>query len=638
MIAALAIVVLFLACLGAGAVVLHTAGLWRDREAIERGALAFAVGFGVVGWIFFWIGIAGVLKPVVVWAVCLPLVAGNLLHGVRPDSAPAPERLALSTWMLLGLLAVAVIFDALEALAPPVDADSLAYHFNLPRRFLEQGAVTFNPWAFSGAIPLLVQMTYAAALGLGGETALTGWALVSAWMVSVLLFAFTRRWLPLPWALMVAVLFQTLPAMVYGAGSGQVEARLALFVLAAVVGLADGWRTGRLAPAVLVGLGAGFYAASKYTGLLFLLAAGIAILLSGRPWFRRGLLFGLAAALAGSQWYGWNFFHTGDPVFPMLFNLADALGLANHAYWNAGHAADLRSYLAGRGEVVSAGHWWFSYPILATLAPPPQIESGRVGLGPFFLLVAPMAALGAWRNRGRLLQSPLVPVTVLLLAYYLLWMKFGEIPKVRHLLPMIPPLLTCLTVAALAGDQAAVRRPMALAAVLSLAVNFAAHGLFSKAYLAHSFSGKSRETFLTENLVGYPVVPLVNALRDVSRVYVWDRQLQYYIRPPTFFAAPYTQALIDGRDGHVEPHRFYRQLRGQGISHLVMRDIVEKAELKTVYGAMPILASWGCLSLEKSVAYVRYSSRTLKSLWKNKEMLNVWRVASSCAPRPDPGR
>ncbi len=78
-------------------------------------------------------------------------------------------------------------------------------------------------------------------------------------------------------------------------------------------------------------MAAGFYAGAKFTGLPFLLACALPLLL-GKAWFRGGLIYGAVALVAGGQWYLWGWVHTGDPVFPSLFAV---LGLPDSDIWNA---------------------------------------------------------------------------------------------------------------------------------------------------------------------------------------------------------------------------------------------------------------------------------------------------------------
>ena len=617
------------ACLGAGAAILAGLGLWRERETLERGALAFAIGFGVLGWVNFWLGAAKSLSMPIAWAVCLILSLGIVLFRL-PASEPAPEkRLGWPERILLALLAVAFLADGLEALAPPVEADTLAYHFDLPRRFVEAGELFFVPRALDGAIPLLVQMTYVAALTLSGgeELALTSWSFLSGWGGSVLLFAFARRWLGLSWALAIALLFQTLPAMLYGAGTGSIEARMAMFVLIAIVGLYEVRKSGALGAVVVIGLGAGLYAASKYTGLLFVAAAGTTLLMfSGRAWLRNGLLCGAVVVFIGGQWYGWNALHTWDPVFPVLF---ETLGLPDGPYWDADYAADMKAYLALRHQQISWWERWLAYPIAATLFPSSAMEAGRVGLGPFFLMIAPVSLFGVWHFRDRLRRSLLFPAAVCLALFYVLWLKFGGIPKVRHLLPVLPVLLLLLALPA--KQTCEIRpnliRPIGAIFLLSIALNFAALGFFVRPYVQYAFSNQTRETFLANQVNGYEAVAWLNSQPGVGRVLAMNRIFLFHIRPPVYFAFPGVQKPVETRPGHVTPSTFLNEVRDLGVTHILSdRPTSASHGADSVDSAINQLLRDSCLIRAKQFSSAWRGSRTLPNFRQIKHTVEILRI------------
>ena len=126
---ALGVVVLqVLSCLGFGAGVLRALGADDGLKTGEHWALAFAAGFGVLGWLVFPLGMVGFLSPgplAVLLAVGLPLVV-LLKRPEAPFTLPPPDALG---WVLLALLGAVLAFDLAEGVAPPADADSLAYHF-----------------------------------------------------------------------------------------------------------------------------------------------------------------------------------------------------------------------------------------------------------------------------------------------------------------------------------------------------------------------------------------------------------------------------------------------------------------------------------------------------------------------------
>ena len=320
-VALFSVVVLVLGCIGYGLLVSRLCGAHRYIVApLEQQALGFAVGVGTVGWLAFFPGVSGYFTPPVFWAICLPVASYAVVSWIR--SGISLERSAFSRpeLLLLALIACVAAIDVLEGVSPPADADSLAYHFALPEDFLAAGQVSFVPRAVSGAIPLLLHMTYAVALGTGGELALTLWATVTCWATVLLFYVMMRRHVPRVWALAAGLVLLTTPAVLYGGGNGQVEIRCALFAIAAIAFIVSSQQYAAPGLMLLGGLCAGFFMGAKFYGLIFVGAAGLVILFQ-RGGLRNAAIFGFAALFAGFQWYFWNWLHTGDPIFPTLTNL-----------------------------------------------------------------------------------------------------------------------------------------------------------------------------------------------------------------------------------------------------------------------------------------------------------------------------
>ncbi|MDH5747894.1 MAG: hypothetical protein OEY85_01155, partial [Rhodospirillales bacterium] len=208
--------------IGAGAVLLRLAGAYLDAPAMERAAWSFVFGTGALGWLGFFAALGGHLSPFELGALCLVFVPG--LFFLRGNASGfSPESLDAWGWILLAGIGLSVFGDLLEGLAPPADADTLAYHFAIPKLFLSKGGIEFIPRAGDGAIPLLQQMTYMIVLGIGGEQATTLWTMLSGWGASALVFFVARRHVGINWSMAVTLIFMTTPAVIYGAGSGHVE-------------------------------------------------------------------------------------------------------------------------------------------------------------------------------------------------------------------------------------------------------------------------------------------------------------------------------------------------------------------------------------------------------------------------------
>jgi len=603
------------AALGFGAMVLRVLRLDTDISPGEHWTVSFAIGFGVLGWLVFPIGIVGLLSAGPLWALLLAGSLGVLLLGKSglPVLGQNPGALGKA---LLSVVVTVLLLDFAEALAPPADADSLAYHFNWPRRFIAAGEIAFIPQAWTGAVPLLIQMTYIPSLALGGETALTLWTMTASWAAAAMLFVLARRHLSLNWSLAVTLIYLTTPAVIYGGGSGQVEPKLTLFVLAGAWGVARSIETERLSFVVLAGLAAGFFAGAKYMGLLFVAAAGLIILfqrgrvLSGLV---AGAVFGLAAVASGFQWYAWNAVHTGDPVFPMFF---EWLGRDDLSFWSADYTVWFKKTLRRLERDVPRSIWWFiGYPFKATFDPVAVFQAGRIGFGPFGILVLPFAVFGAWVLQHRIRQSRLFLYAVVCALFYTLWFFTGSSQRIRHLLPVLPLFLVVMTVAAVRFADLKKLHPPLLAAVgLTLIVQLAGHGIFSLAYLKHLTGNDSHQAFLSRNVLFYDVVPWINAnLGPQDRLFLGERQIFYYLKVPYFFGSANVQLVVELRPNRVRPRALYNQLKSVGVTYVLYR-YGEKREGGLQQTPLLTLQEMGCLTPMKNFQVKSFKSRTLPDL------------------------
>ena len=202
MIAAVVICLQFASVLGVGISLLHFFGINEELQSAERLTWAFALGVGALGWAMFFLGMANLFytEPLAALLVAgLPGLVffkdqptGRLLKHVDPNSSSQAQFSGLF-WVLAGVLALVLIFDLFEALAPPADADTMAYHFAIPKNFLRAGGIYFIPRVTDGAIPLLLHMTFIPPMALGGELAANLWAGLTGWMVAALLYTGCRR-------------------------------------------------------------------------------------------------------------------------------------------------------------------------------------------------------------------------------------------------------------------------------------------------------------------------------------------------------------------------------------------------------------------------------------------------------------
>ncbi|MBI3443810.1 MAG: hypothetical protein HY055_00190 [Magnetospirillum sp.] len=611
------------ACLGWGLALLRALGGRALLSPAEHAAYAAVLGMGTVGWLAFPVALI-----VGANGGAAALVAGGgllMLALLRRDLRPDPTRPSVRegggitplTWLLLAAILAVAGLDLSAALVPPVDADSMAYHFALPKHFLGTGRIEFIPQAVEAAIPLLFHMTYMLALSLGGEPGLTLWCGLSAWFLPLAAFALARRHLDLDWSLALLVAVKSLPAVVYGSPAGQIEVRIAAMFLVAAILAARSLPLNAAGPAALAGLAAGFCGAAKYSGLLAPAVCGL-ILLGGIGTIRRALAFAVAALLAGGQWYAWNGLHTGDPLFPLLWGLVP---YSAEAHWDETMTRAMQGTMAGELGVPKSLFWLLAYPFKATFDGMPIFESSRTGFGLLPVLLLPFAVAG-WVRRGCPRGGELGCLGLACLLGYVLWFFGGASQRVRHFLPELIPLLLILMVAAARAVESrmALARPLAAGIALALLIQLGGQAVYSAFNLRHLLHGGSRDQYLTYNIAAYPVVQWLNThLGSRDKAMLVERELIYLVDVPVHYAPPNDDGRIRLLEPLPPPSLFLGQLRAQGVTHVVIYSVTtDQPDLMHrqrvgLDGRMADLVDAGCANVQAVVeSPPLLQSRTLR--------------------------
>ena len=559
---------LTLASIGGGALVLRATGLLALYNPLDKLVWSFVLGIGVLGWLlFFTLLFSGANQPVII-LTCIPALAGWYFLGSKPwrfDVRP------FGIWekVLIAGIFIALYFDFVEGLSPPTDADSLAYHFALPKFFLELGKLEFIPRANDGAIPLLQQMTYLSALGLGGERTTTLWTMLTGWGVTALLYCILRRHVSRVWALSIALIFLTTPAVVFGAGTGQVEIRIAMFLLVAAYAVGQARQFNDIRFTALAGIAVGFCAASKYPGLLYAFSCGLVLLFQPNR-IRHIAVYGTAVAIVGSQWYLWNWWHTGDPVFPMLYGW---LAYRPEVPWN-----ELQNifYKVGYAE----GEKYFDttplnailYPIVATFMAPSEFGSSITGFGPYVPLALPIAIIGIYLRRSEAWKSPLFSISCICVMSYLLWFFLGPSQRIRFHLPIYPLLVLVISAAVFHAVKLSrnYRTPAVLIVIAVSLIQGAGHGIYTVNPLKRLALNESRDQYLARNIGLYNAATWINTnLKPHHKIHVARREIIYLIDIPTFYSHPIVEGRIETRPDTRDFNKFWKQMAAQNITHML---------------------------------------------------------------------
>ena len=611
---------LSISCAGYGQSLLTLLGGRKiARNELEWFVFCFTAGQGILGWILFFPGVLGYFSYnlfivlLVIGFLCNFFFFSTIKENLSETSFNKPHLSKVHIFIITVILLITII-DIFEATAPPADADTLEYHFALPKKFLNDGAITFFPRAIEAAAPLLIHMTYAAALQIGGESGLTFWTLFTGWNTSLFVYFAAKRYLPTLWATLTAVTFLCTPVVLYVGGSGHLEIRCTAFALASVIILIESYKDTSLKFVLLAGLYAGFFVASKYYGLIFALSSIPVILFQNLP-IKRIVIYLGVIFLVGFQWYFWNFIHTNDPIFPTLTNL---LQYPASDFWDQEYGYSLSETLGTSVPITFLN--WLLFPIIAFLNLIPDLDSGRTGFGIFIALIFPMTIVGIFRYQS-LSSKELIPLVVVVL-FFTIWFFSGTSQRVRHLLPVYPFILITFVAFALSfSNRFDVSNILAYCFIITIGIQIAGQMLFGFNYAKFFITGEERHSFIERNVSQATVVHWANKnLPPETRVAYRIRGIAYLFNNHPFMLHPRLQKIIDSRPSTHDSLKFVNQLQGENITHLILKKSRINVTTSEFQRMMYQLVHSGCFSTLKEFEALSLPSRTLKSLGQTKPL------------------
>jgi hypothetical protein len=348
-----------------------------------------------------------------------------------------------------------VLAILLAALLPPLDFDVREYHLQAPKEFFEQGQITFLPHNVYANMPLGTEMLSLLAMVVSGDWwlgALAGKTVIAVFtlLCGAGLWAAGRRLFSPTAGVVAAVAYLSVPWVVSITSSGLVEGASACYLFLAVYALLLHREQGTPS-LMLAGYLAGGAVSTKYPALLFVLlplAAAVALMTSDNmsamfsrrrnggvdgkldvsgPACRRPLnvrvvracgVFLLAAMVGCGLWFAKNWVFTGNPTYPLLYNVLDGRtwNAEKDRQWNAVHRPhDFSAATLGKdlGRIVLTSEW---------LSP----------------LVVPLAVLAFFARRihRRSIVWPLVGYVAFVLAVW--WLLTHRID--RFWIPVLPVL------------------------------------------------------------------------------------------------------------------------------------------------------------------------------------------------------
>jgi hypothetical protein len=540
-----------------------------------------------------------------------PRFLSHTMWRAKWDAAPWIARLC---WPALVPFLLAM---ALGALLPSTDFDVKAYHLVGPKEWFLAGQISFLPHNVYTAFPFLTEMQLLSTMvlagdwfdgGMAGQLVLASFGLHTSIIVFQVASRFGPRagwlaafvYLTTPWVVRISII-----AYVEGALAAYLAAALAAY-LCSRSKAAEAWKW-----TALCGFFAGSAAACKYPGIISaLIPFGVLVVVGGfsavqsgrvREAVVRGAVFSAGGLIAFGPWLLKNLVQTGNPVYPLLWNVFGGreFDAVLNAKFKAGHALPV--------EVLrSPAHWlpdlwrhlW-------------DIAVGSDWQSPLMFGLAPLAVV-VWirasgtdetsRERRRQLGMVLAFTLWLFLTWWALTHRID-----RFWVPMLP-MVAVLSGVALEWMRDQANRPLQRLVVDGLLVGVTCYHLAFIASPFIGFNGYLMDDSAARRVAETPGMTIINRLPDDAKVLLIGEAQVFEARRSVLYSTVFNRNLFEdffATPAATESNRPMKPadeidatLQKHGITHVLV-NWNEVLRYRTTYGYSDFVTPENVRQLER---------------------------------------
>jgi hypothetical protein len=466
------------------------------------------------------------------------------------------------------LFAILVLFlvPIFNSLSPSnmLDWDTLAYHFAVPKLWIESGKMDYIPFIHQSNFPFIIDNLFLIGLQLGSEQgakALTFLLLVfgTFWLRGFLVRNFTEDV-----ANFGVLIWLGAPISLWLSGSGYLDTSHGLLCAMGLIYLAEALSNEDFRPHLwLAGIALGGALGSKYTGLQVCLIAFLflAFGLGTKKLNWKPALAAVALALViGSPWYIRNIVNTGNPVFPFFYSV---LGGKNWDKWRSEIYTNEQKSFGVPPTITNAGHatLGLAYQSGKFINPGQQegfgAQAGSIGL----VSLLGFLGYGLIGKKSGFLNT-LGIMTLMQLGF---WFLLSQ--QVRYLTAILPILaiLGCAVLAQLNRQQIIAKSLVGLQAFYSL---FTLYQFQTSAQIPVALGAMERETYQKQVVSFAGFAEEINqTVPPNGKIALYDEVFGYFLDRPYFWANPGHSTILN-HDPSQSGKAYTDNLKSQGFTHI----------------------------------------------------------------------
>ena len=306
---------------------------FRFSDVNEKIVFSTALGLGVLGYMVFFVGLAGHLSktPLITLLLLLAFISIKKIAYTIKSLVKFLLRFKFLNMpffikTLSLILFFGILFTLLAALAPPIGNDSLAYRLVQVKTFVQNQRFSYLPYTRESLWPYLIESLFALCMIISSDILVKLMAYSFGILALFSLYLYMRNRFSREAGIISATLFFLTPAIFTQITYVYVDIPQAVYGFFALLSLFKYAETKENRWLMLSGVFCGFVLSIKYTGVITLLA--LVVTAAYLQYIRRKQrllillktlgIFIFFAALSSFIWYFRSFFLKGNPLYPFF--------------------------------------------------------------------------------------------------------------------------------------------------------------------------------------------------------------------------------------------------------------------------------------------------------------------------------
>jgi len=300
---------------------------------LEEIVFSVGLGLGCLSYLVLGLGLLGLLYDWIFYIVFLVLLISSyseLWYFVRRVFVRINTFKLKYTTFYLGytlFLSLTLVLAIILLLVPTITFDALVYHLAVPETYVKHNKIIYLPYNCFSNYTFNTEMLFTLGLLLKGDLLAKAVHFLFGLLCALSIYTLARRYFNQSTACLSVLAFCSMPLVIFVAVVAFNDLAITFYEILAVYAFINWYKEKTQDWLLVCGLTCGLSIGVKYFGGFCFLILGVSIL--SIVWYQNGVLkamkttiiFAVLALLPNLPWLIKNIIFTGNPVYPLLYNI-----------------------------------------------------------------------------------------------------------------------------------------------------------------------------------------------------------------------------------------------------------------------------------------------------------------------------